>query len=57
MLKWIGSERCFSFVEFCVAETTNMLSANDIVDSEAVSYLGSNAHILFMIAKPNINYS
>jgi hypothetical protein len=57
MLKWIGSERYFRVLEFWVAETTNMPSANDIVDSQAESYLGSNADILFMKAKPNINYS
>jgi len=34
-----------------------MLSANDILDSQAVSCLGSNADIPFMRAKRSINYS
>lgn len=34
-----------------------MLSANDILDSQAVAYLGSNVDIPFMKAKRRINYS
>jgi len=57
MLEWIGYERYFSFLEFWDVETTNMPSANDILDSQAVSYLGSNVDIPFIKAKPSINYS
>ena len=44
-------------LEFWNAETTNMPSANDILESRAVSYLGSNADFPFMKAKTSINYS
>jgi hypothetical protein len=57
MLEWIGYKRYFSFLEIWDVETTNMQSTNDILESKAVSCLGSNVDIPFMTAKPNINYS
>jgi hypothetical protein len=57
MLEWIGYERYFSVLEFWHVETTNMPSVNDILDSQAVSYLGSKVDIPFTKAKPSINYS
>ena len=57
MLDWIGYERYFRVLQFWDAETTNMPSTNDILDSQAVSYLGSNFDIPFMKTKPSINYS
>ena len=51
MLEWIGYERYIRVPVFCDAETKNMPSANDILDSQTVSYLGSNADILFLRAK------
>ena len=54
MLEWIGYERYFRVLGYW---DKNMPSANDILDSQAVSYLGSKADIPFMRTKPCINYS